>query len=206
MIIKICGITTLEAARAAQAAGTDWIGFVFAPSRRRIAVPAAQQISREVNKVAKVGVFVDAPLSEVLETAAACQLDYIQLHGNESAEYCERIPYPVIKAIRVTAATDFDKIANYPAAYILLDSFVAGQMGGTGETFDWQAAAQACGPIASRLIAAGGLHAGNVGQAIQLLQPQGVDVSGGVEINGLKDNAKIQCFIRAAREAERKSK
>lgn len=175
------------------------IGFVFAPSRRRIAVPAAEKLTNQIKGIGKVGVFVDAPLAEVQEIAKRCKLDYVQLHGNESPEYCKMVGYPVIKAVRV--GENFDPLAllAYKADWILFDSFVPGQQGGTGIAFDWQKAKVQRQQVQTPLFVAGGLTAENVGEAVRILSPEGIDVSGGVETNGTKDLEKMRQFIIAAR-------
>ena len=201
MIVKICGIRSLAAAQTAAQAGADWIGFVFAPSRRRIDPDTAAAISSAIVGPAKVGVFVDQPLSEVREIADHCRLDYIQLHGGESPDYSRCLNRPVIRACRVDSAFDPEQWAAYPAEYLLFDSFVPGQAGGTGTAFDWR---ETCGRIRQsrhKFLVAGGLTPENVADAIRILNPDGVDVSGGVETAGVKDPDKIRKFIAAARTA-----
>ena len=179
------------------------LGFVFAPSKRQIRPEQAAAISREVPGIAKVGVFVDAGLEQVKHIAALCKLDYVQLHGQESPEYCRRLGLPVIKAFRFTAGCTEQLMNSYEAEFALLDSFSPGQSGGTGKVFDWLQAQAVCRGINMPLLAAGGLNAGNVAGAVSILQPAGVDVSGGVETNGVKDVDKIHQFIQAVRAARR---
>jgi len=145
---------------------------------------------------------VNAPLVEVQEIAKRCKLDFVQLHGNESPEYCRLVKVPVIKAMRV--GVDFDPVvlADYDVEWLLLDSFVAGQQGGTGIAFDWQQAQEIRQQIKIPLFVAGGLTAENVGEAVGILTPEGLDVSGGVESNGKKDLEKIKQFIIAAHRAK----
>ena len=162
----------------------------------------AEKIACQVGGIGKVGVFVNAPLHEVHNIAARCKLDFVQLHGDESPEYCRLVNVPVIKAVRVTANFDLAVLAYYDVEWILLDSFVAGQQGGTGITFDWQQAEVLRKQIKSPLFVAGGLTAENVGEAVRILSPEGIDVSGGVETNGRKDIRKIQQFLLAARKAK----
>ncbi len=152
--------------------------------------------------IGKVGVFVNAPLPEVQEIAKRCKLDYVQLHGNESPEYCRLVNYPVIKAVRV--GVDFDplKLEEYHVDWILLDSFVPGQQGGTGITFDWKKAQLERQQVKIPLFVAGGLTAENVEEAVRILSPEGIDVSGGVETDGIKDLEKIRQFLIAARRAK----
>ena len=201
MIIKICGIRTLEAAQAATEHGADLIGFVFADSKRQVDVSTAATISAAVKGPGKVGVFVNQPLSEVLEIADRCRLDYLQLHGEESPDYCRSLNRPVIRACRVDPDFTPAAVADYPADYLLLDSFVPGQPGGTGIPFDWRAVSLHIGRPTQKFLVAGGLTPENVSDAIRSLNPDGVDVSGGVETDGVKDPDKIRRFIAAARSA-----
>lgn len=203
MLIKICGIRSLQTAQAAYEAGADLIGFVFAASRRQIDVVAAAKICRSIIGPGKVGVFVDQPLAEVTEIASQCRLDYIQLHGNESAEYRRSLNRPLIHAVRVGPNLNPAALKTDANSWLLLDSFVAGQQGGTGIAFDWQATRKLIGRPRQKFFVAGGLNAANVADAIRILRPDGVDVSGGVETDGKKDPEKIRQFIAAARAAER---
>lgn len=199
MIIKICGIKTLAAAKAVQEHGADLLGFVFAPSRRYIDPEEAARISRSIPEINKVGVFVDSPLDEVQRIAKLCQLKYVQLHGSESPEYCQAVGVPVIKAFRTHPGLTAEEVNQFPAAYILLDSYVPGQVGGTGQTMDWQSIRRRFAAVRSPLLLAGGLTAANVITAITVFKPDGVDVSGGVETDGSKDIAKIKEFIQTVR-------
>ena len=201
MIIKICGLRTLEAARIAAESDADLIGFVFADSKRKIDVATAAAISAAVKGPGKVGVFVNQPLSEVLEIADCCHLDYLQLHGEESPDYCRSLNRPVIRACRVGPDFIPATVADYPADYLLLDSFVPGQSGGTGLTFDWRSVSLRIGRPRQQFLIAGGLTPENVSEAIHILNPDGVDVSGGVETDGVKDPDKIRRFIAATRSA-----
>lgn len=201
MLIKICGLRTLEAALVAAESGADLIGFVFAASKRQIDVATAAAISTAVKGPGKVGVFVNQPLSEVLEIADRCRLDYLQLHGEESPDYCRSLNRPVIRAYRVGPDFAPAAVADYPADYLLLDSFVPGQPGGTGLTFDWHTVSLRIGRPRQKFLVAGGLTPENVAEAIRILNPDGVDVSGGVETDGVKDSGKIRRFITAARTA-----
>lgn len=188
-------------AEAAQASGADWIGFVFANSRRRIDSAAAREISRQVPGIDKVGVFVNAPLTEVQEIAGYCKLDYIQLHGEESADYCRALHLPVIKAVKPGAISP-EAINDFPAQWLLVDSFSEQQFGGTGAPFVWTEFQQIRQQITKPLLVAGGLHSDNVREAMRLLAPDGVDVSSGVEVNGTKNATRIHEFIRTVRREE----
>lgn len=165
-------------------------------------IELAEQIVCQVGGIGKVGVFVNAPLRTVQDIAKRCKLDYVQLHGNESPEYCRLVKVPVIKAVRVGVNFDPLALAAYDVEWILLDSFVPGQQGGTGIAFDWEQAQILRQQIKVPLFVAGGLTAENVGEAVRILSPEGIDVSGGVETNGSKDLEKIKQFLTAARRAK----
>ena len=198
---KICGITRIEDALAAVAAGADAIGFVFyAKSPRAVSAGQARAIIAALPPfVTTVGLFVNASACELNETLDAVPLDLLQFHGDETAEHCEGFHRPYIKALRVKAGDD---IAAACAAYksasgILLDAYVDGVPGGTGQAFDWSLIPQ---DLSKPIILAGGLSAGNVRQAIDRVQPYAVDVSGGVEKSkGIKDHDKIRAFMQAVR-------
>ncbi len=203
MLVKICGIRSLAAAQTAHESGADLIGFVFTTSRRQIDVASAASICKLVPGPAKVGVFVNQPLDEVNAIAEQCQLDYIQLHGDEPAQYRRSLNRPLIRAVRVGPGFTPASLETDTKDWLLLDSFAAGQQGGTGIAFDWQAARQLIGQPQQKFFVAGGLNAANVADAVLILRPDGVDVSGGVETDGMKDPEKIRQFIAAARTAER---
>ncbi|SHE90001.1 phosphoribosylanthranilate isomerase [Microbulbifer donghaiensis] len=201
MQVKICGITSIEDAVAAVAAGADALGLVFySASPRHIDAETAATIAAAVPPfVTLTGLFVDAEAAEVQAVLEQVPLNLLQFHGSESADYCEQFRRPYIKALRmkdgldVLAAMD----AHPRARGFLLDAYRPGVPGGTGETFDWQRVPQLSGrPI----VLAGGLHPDNVVQAIAAARPQAVDVSGGVEAApGKKDPQKVAAFIRAAK-------
>lgn len=201
MIIKICGVTTVEAALAAEMYGADCIGLVFAQSKRSVDLPAAQKIAAAVS-IAKIGVFVNAPLSEVKCIARELKLNYVQLHGNEPAQYCQAVGVPVIKAFPHTSL-DAALFNSFPAEWILLDTYCNGRFGGVGNTFDWESVRAERAKLTKPLFIAGGLDSANVKQAIQCLKPDGVDVSSGVETSGRKCQRRMAEFIAAAREGER---
>lgn len=175
---------------------------MFAKSRRRVEVQVAEQIASEVRGIGKVGVFVNAPLFEVQDIAKRCKLDFVQLHGDESPEYCHLVKVPVIKAVRVGANFNSLALAAYDVEWVLFDSLVPGQQGGTGIAFDWQQAEAVRRQVKTPLFVAGGLTAENVGEAVRILFPEGIDVSGGVETNGNKDFEKMRQFLLAARKAK----
>jgi phosphoribosylanthranilate isomerase len=203
--VKVCGITSLEDALVAVEAGAHALGFVFAPSLRQIDPETASRIiSRLPPFVTRVGVFVDGPLARVKEVMAGCSLDLAQLHGEESPEYCQELFPRAVKAFRVRDDGVLSQLPLYRLAAYLLDSYVPGVAGGSGRTFDWEIALQArkFGPI----ILSGGLNPENVRQAIEKVQPYGVDVSTGVEKSpGKKDPAKLRAFFKAVREASLES-
>lgn len=200
---KICGITRVEDALAAAAAGADAIGLVFyAKSPRAVSVEQAQQIIAALPPfVTTVGLFVDMPRPELQQILAQVPLDLLQFHGDESVEQCEGYGRPYIKALRVKAGDDIAaQMAQYPSASgVLLDTFVEGVPGGTGLAFDWSLVPA---ELPKPVILAGGLTPYNVATAIDRVRPYAVDISGGVEsAKGIKDADKVRAFIRAARGA-----
>ncbi len=211
--VKICGIRDKNHALAAVEAGADFIGLVFAPSKRQVSPAKACEIASAVKKSSDttkvVGVFVNAPSSQVNELTDFCALDWVQLSGDESWEYCREVVKPVIKAIRTGPQSPEELYAALSAgsklfpAYgfiTLLDSQVEGKYGGTGESFNWNLAQR----VAKRfpVIIAGGLNPKNVAKLIERVAPWGVDVSSGVETGGVKDMTKIKAFIEAVRKAD----
>ena len=200
---KICGITRIEDALAAAQAGADAIGFVFyAKSPRAVDVRQARAIIAELPPfVTTVGLFVNASRCELNEILEVVPLDLLQFHGDEAPEDCEGYHRPWIKALRVRPGDDLEAACQrYAGARgILLDTYVAGVPGGTGEAFDWSLVPAR---LSKPIILAGGLSAANVGQAIAQVRPYAVDVSGGVEqAKGIKDAAKIEAFMQAVRQA-----
>jgi phosphoribosylanthranilate isomerase len=196
MKVKICGIQDIKTAEVAIENGADAIGFVFAESKRKISLEEARKITKCLpEEVLKIGVFVNET-KEVLErTFEEVGLTYLQLHGDESPEFCRSIRYPVIKAIRVMSETDLKKIEEFDCDYILVDSPYGKYRGGNGTTFDWKLLKEI--EIQNdKLILAGGLNIDNVMEAIELGNPVMVDVSSGVETNGMKDHSKIVNFIQ----------
>lgn len=201
--IKICGITRLEDAEAAVAAGADALGFMFyAGSARRVSEEVAAAICRDLPPcVLRVGVFVDADEETIRATAARCGLQALQLHGTESPEFCQRFELPVIKAFRIRGPECLPELRAYDTAAWLLDSYVAGQPGGTGTTFNWDLAAEAV-RWGRPVFLAGGLTPQNVAEAVRRVRPYAVDVSGGVEsAPGRKDPERLRAFVAAVRAA-----
>lgn len=200
---KICGITRIEDALAAAEAGADAIGFVFyAKSPRAVDVRQARAIIAELPPfVTTVGLFVNASRCELNEILEVVPLDLLQFHGDETPQDCEGYHRPWIKALRVRPGDDLEAACRlYTGARgILLDTYVPGVPGGTGEAFDWSLVPAR---LSKPIILAGGLSADNVGQAIAQVRPYAVDVSGGVEqAKGIKDAAKIEAFMRAVKQA-----
>lgn len=199
---KICGITRVEDALAAVQAGADAIGLVFyAQSPRAVSCAQAQAILRALPPfVTSVGLFVNHPRAELTALLEQLPLDVLQFHGDEAPEDCSGYGRPWFKAIRMQAETDLlAEMQRYQEAQaILLDTFVAGQPGGTGQAFDWSLIPK---QLPKPIILAGGLTIDNVRQAIDQVQPYAVDVSGGVEHSkGIKDPAKMQAFIAQVRQ------
>nr|WP_320145242.1 phosphoribosylanthranilate isomerase [uncultured Anaeromusa sp.] len=205
MKIKICGLRRPEEADVVRACGGDYVGAVFASSPRQVDVLQAQAVFAAAGTVGRVGVFQNAPLAQVQEIAQACRLDLIQLHGEESEAYAHAVGRPVLRSIPVTPGRAVPKELLQRSGYagLLLDTKLPGQNGGTGKTFDWAELQALRREAMSPLWTAGGLTTANVAEAIRLLRPDGVDVSGGVERSrGVKDCAAIAAFIAAARQAE----
>ncbi len=212
--VKICGLKEKSHALAAAEAGADFVGLVFAPSQRQVTPAQAEKIAAAIKQsgcaTEVVGVFVNMFAPAVNETAASCGLDWVQLSGNESWEYCRNITKPVIKVIRVsrrqspreicTPLQEGAKILARRKHVYLLDPKVRGKYGGTGVTFNWKLAQ----PAAERfpVMVAGGLTPENVAQVIRMVAPWGVDVSSGVEVDEVKHNARIRAFIAAARRTD----
>lgn len=198
--VKICGITNPEDAMAAVEAGADALGFVFFPGSPRCISPeqAAVIIRRLPPFVQTVGLFVNEEPATVNLVADRCGLDLVQLHGEETPDYCAAVTRRIIKAFRVKDASSLDEMANYRVAASLLDAWSPAAHGGTGTTFNWDIAAAAA--AAQTIILAGGLTPENVAGAIAAVRPYAVDVSSGVEsAPGKKDNRKLTDFIRAVR-------
>jgi len=199
--IKICGITNLDDARLAAELGADALGFIFySESRRHVSVSAVAEICRELPPfVAKVGVFVDEPPEIIVEFSCDAGLTVVQLHGEEPPEWCDDIQMPVIKAIRARDRAAVLAAAEYDVDALLLDTYTAGQHGGTGQTFDWSLAVEAK-KLGKPVILSGGLTPANVADAIRQVQPYAVDVASGVEREpGKKDPEKLRRFIEAVK-------
>ena len=201
MIVKICGLRTLPAATAAVEAAADLLGFNFVPSSRRCISPetARDIIGALPGHVQTVGIFVNPTMAQVQATVECSGLDWVQLSGTETPEFCAEVAQPVIKTVRLSERPPAGEARpdDYDVDLLLADAAVPGSWGGSGEVSDWPAA----GRLAQRrrLLLAGGLHAGNVATAIRAVRPAGVDVASGIETDGREDPAKIRAFVAAAR-------
>ncbi|MFZ2161365.1 MAG: phosphoribosylanthranilate isomerase [Sideroxyarcus sp.] len=196
--IKICGLTREQDVLAVAASGADALGLVFyEKSPRHVGVSQAAQLARVVPPfVTVVGLFVNPSVDYVREVLAKVPLDVLQFHGEESPEFCSQFGRSYLKAIRVKVGVDLvECAARYAGAQgLLLDAYVEGTQGGTGESFDWSLIPH---DLPLPVILSGGLHAGNVAAAVRQVRPYAVDVSSGVEAaKGIKDAAKIAAFIK----------
>ncbi|MBM3246014.1 MAG: phosphoribosylanthranilate isomerase [Candidatus Omnitrophica bacterium] len=217
--IKICGITNLEDAQVAVAAGADALGFVFyRKSQRYIAPEKARAIIRQLPQdVSKVGVFVNARGKTIKDIAKLCSLDILQFHGAESAEFCQKFKgYKIIKAFRINPALRSSlwfstksgvkdkpapkELAKYRTFAYLFDTFAKDKAGGTGKAFNWELLKDIVADLKQPIFLSGGLARNNVQAAIKILHPAWVDVSSSVEIRpGKKDQKKVRDFISAAK-------
>ncbi len=202
--VKVCGITRVEDAISAVESGADAIGFVFfAESPRCINHEKAAEIACAIPPfVSKVALFVNASEIEIRSVLDVVAIDLLQFHGEESPAECRSHNKPYIKAVRMREGVDlFQSSTDYSdAAALLLDSFVSGVHGGTGQSFDWSRIPSG---LNQRIILAGGLAADNVAEAIREVSPYAIDVSGGVEIGaGVKDAVMIEEFIQKVMHAK----
>lgn len=201
--VKICGLMEQEHVEAAVESGVDAIGFVFAPSRRRISIEKAQELARLVPEgIMKIGVFVEAAEEELKRTFSEVPLDYIQYHGEEDPDFIQRVGLPAIKAVSVHGDEDVRRAARFDVDYLLFDTPGEEFKGGSGKTFDWTLLEEA-GVRPEQLILAGGLTSENVEEAIRRVNPHMVDVSSGVEINKRKDVDLIRNFLHAVKQKGR---
>jgi phosphoribosylanthranilate isomerase len=212
LLIKICGVRSPEIARVVAECGADLMGLIFAPARRQVTEEQAQRIVAGLpnsgHRPKVVGVFVNEPVDEMNWLAESVGLDFIQLSGDEPAEVQATLNRPMIRALRlpvgVTPAEAYEQAEQHldcpaPAQALLLDTHVSGSYGGNGVPGDWNVARA----LAERypVILAGGLRPETVDEALRTVRPFGVDVSSGVETDGVKDPEKIRQFIAAARAA-----
>ncbi|GAA5527449.1 phosphoribosylanthranilate isomerase [Herpetosiphon gulosus] len=205
--IKICGVRSVEAAVTAALAGADLIGMIFAPSKRQIEPSLALEIVQAVRATATpsqlVGVFANASAAEINQLAQQVGLDLVQLSGDEDPMIVNEIPFPLLKAVRLTNQNNeqawYDIAQSHQQVRLVVDAHVPGSYGGAGVLADWSAAAQLA--QTTPLLLAGGLEPTNVAQAIQTVAPWGVDVSSGIETAGIKDLTKITQFVKTAQQA-----
>ena len=196
---KICGLTRPCDIDAINIEAPDYIGFVFANSRRKVTPARAMELKRNLaTGIIPVGVFVDETIDNILPLIQTGIIEIVQLHGTENEEYITKLKQlttaPIIKAISVQQARDVQKWAQTAADYLLLDS----KGGGTGQAFDWSLIGETDKPY----FLAGGLDANNITNALHQTKPFAVDVSSGVETDGLKDPGKIKEFIRRVRHGQ----
>ena len=185
--VKICGLSTKEAVKTAVSAGADYIGFVFAPSKRQVTVEQATELAKFIpSHIQKVGVFISPSRAELLEAVDKVGLDFVQVHGQVVDKLFENLPCGSIQAVQVDGN---GHVHNSQADYLLFDAPVAG----SGQTFDWGRLDTT--ELSQPFFIAGGLNEDNVEEAIQHFTPYAVDVSSGVESNGQKDHEKIRRFI-----------
>lgn len=198
--VKICGIKTLQDVEIVNRQKSDFTGFVFYPlSKRYVSLITARSLKVKLNKKIKsIGVFVNAPPEEIAAAAELGIINMVQLHGDETNAYIAELrkicTLPVIKAVRVREEADIKKAAFYNCDYFLFDTYSTASYGGTGRQFDTQLLKGV--KINKPYFLAGGLNAGNVRSALKGLKPYAVDVSGGVESGGSKDEIKIKNFIK----------
>jgi phosphoribosylanthranilate isomerase len=221
--VKICGVSDLAHARAAAALGADFVGMVFAPSRRQVTLGQAKRIASSLRKEGEiapsdtdanglegalnrrrplvVGVFADQDADTINAICDDVGLDLVQLSGSEPWELCAHIHRPIFKCMKVRDGESAEQLIAHvhEGAIVLLDPYVEGTYGGTGKTLDWDVASEIARQTTTVL--AGGLTPDNVGKAVTVAHPWAVDVSSGVETDGVKDVEKIRAFIAAAKES-----
>lgn len=197
--IKICGLRNVEQIRMINQYDIDYVGFVFAKSKRQISTDRAIEMKKSLRRDIKtVGIFVNTPIDHVNKIAKFCNLDIVQLHGNESPRECARSIFPVWKAFSVKDKIDLDLLRGYQN----VEGFVFdSSQGGSGKTFSWDLITGASAKHFT--ILAGGLNSQNVEKAVKEVRPQVVDISSGVESNGEKDEEKIKEFIIKVKGCER---
>jgi len=221
-MVKICGLQDVEVLKSMVHLPLDYVGFVFAPSRRRVsaeqaAVLAAVLAAWQTAKVpGAAGVFVNPEMAELRELLTKVNLDVIQLHGHEGPEFCLEVKraFPQVqvwKALSVIngnnkTGNSCNSIAGYAGVIdaLLLDAYDPHQRGGSGQTFAWEeipAYREQAAELGLPLFIAGGLHPGNVGELLDGYAPDGVDVSSGVETDGVKDLAKMTAFVERVKQS-----
>jgi phosphoribosylanthranilate isomerase len=209
--IKFCGTTSIEDALASTEAGADALGFIFAPSKRQVSMEKAREIIRQLPKgVERIGVFVDHAAEEILKIVAAADLTGMQLHGGQNADRIyDCFPEERRNSLRVISTVLVEHgfssaLQRHVAVPGVLGAWLLDSGAGSGRTFDWRAAQAELGSRQGRFIIAGGLHPNNVGEAMGIFSPWGVDVVSGIEREpGRKDREKMKAFVVAVRKAER---
>ena len=185
--VKICGLSTKGAVETAVSAGSDYIGFVFAPSKRQVTLDQATELAKLIpSHIQKVGIFVSPSQSELLEAIDKVGLDLVQIHGQVADDLFDDLPCASIQAVQVDGN---GHVPNSQADYLLFDAPVAG----SGQTFDWGLLDTT--DLSQPFFIAGGLNEDNVEEAIRHFTPYALDVSSGVETNGQKDHEKIRRFV-----------
>lgn len=218
--IKICGIRTINDINILNRFKPEFAGFVFASGKRRVDIREVITMSGHLDvNIKKVGVFVNAPVEEVVDTALQCGLHAVQLHGEEDNSYCTQIyrsmklhgqagEFEIWKAVRVKGIESIACLDDYNVDAFVLDAWCREAYGGTGKTFDWEiiagrsmnkSASSMNKSACSKIILAGGLNPGNVSDAVKLVKPFAVDVSSGVELGGGKDEELVKRFVHVVR-------
>lgn len=198
--IKICGLMRSEDCLYANEVKPDYVGFVFAESKRQLTIETAIKLGTILDRsIKRVGVFVNPSREYVSSITKSVNIDIVQLHGDEAPTLCDELELPVWKAFRIKNSIELAKIMQYEGKIeaIVLDKFEDKSFGGTGKNFDWEIAKGIKFPFP--LVLAGGLNCENVESAIKALKPTVVDVSSGVEVDGKKDFSRIADFVRRVR-------
>lgn len=198
--IKICGLTRKQDIDAVNAALPDYVGFVFARSKRQIDEEKAKLLKERLNPLIKaVGVFVNEEIERIIKLCNTRVIDLIQLHGDESEDYIKKlknyVSNEIIKAIRIKGPDDIKKAMEISCDYLLFDAYHEKEYGGTGKTFDWSVIPRINKPF----FLAGGINSSNIAKAIEHHNPYCIDVSSGVETNGCKDPKKIMNIVSLVR-------
>lgn len=198
--IKICGLRRIEDIQFANLAKPDYVGFIFADSKRKVTIQQAAVLKAELHEdIQAAGVFVNAPVAEIANIINQGIIDLIQLHGDEDERYIVELQMhtnlPIIKAVRMKNPDAITEVAHLPVDYFLLDTYSKQMYGGTGHTFDWTMVSETNKPF----FLAGGLQVDNIVEAIQKVGPFCVDVSSGVETDGVKDKMKMIEIVNRVR-------
>jgi len=197
--VKICGLRRKEDIEYANELKPDYVGFVFAKSKRQVEVEQALYLIRLLDKEIKtVGVFVNEPVENALKIAQTLNLDVLQFHGDETQDYIDNFKnFTMWKAIRIKDKEDLEKTKEFKVNSFVFDTLTKNEYGGTGKTFNWEVLKGI--ELNVPIILAGGLNGNNVEEAIKIVNPYAVDVSSGVETEGYKDFKKMKSFIEKVR-------